>query len=318
MKLISWSKDRISELVQLWNKEIGQYFPMREELFGQNSFADTNVCYEASQIAVNAENKTIGFIVAKKWQDEIEVGLPANTGWIQVLLVHHNYRHQGVGKALLAHTENTFKQSGVTRIILGQDVWHYFPGIPSVLPQTSAWFEHQGYQANGKAFDLLSSYTALSYPKPNKPGVELSLLKKEEKSSLLTFLNRCFPGRWEYEAIQYFKHGGTGREFVVLKKNQHIIGFCRINDASSPIIAQNVYWSPLFNEALGGIGPLGVDEQERGNGYGKMVVQAGIHYLRERGINRIVIDWTGLVNFYKQLDYGVWKSYWYYVKDLVK
>ncbi|WBX82247.1 GNAT family N-acetyltransferase [Virgibacillus salarius] len=118
--------------------------------------------------------------------------------------------------------------------------------------------------------------------------------------------------------MQYFKHGGTGREFVVLKKNQHIIGFCRINDASSPIIAQNVYWSPLFNEALGGIGPLGVDEQERGNGYGKMVVQAGIHYLRERGINRIVIDWTGLVNFYKQLDYGVWKSYWYYVKDLVK
>lgn len=56
------------------------------------------------------------------------------------------------------------------------------------------------------------------------------------------------------------------------------------------MIAQNVYWAPLYKETLGGIGPLGIDAEERGQGYGLSIVKAGIVYLRKRKINRIVID----------------------------
>ena len=38
--------------------------------------------------------------------------------------------------------------------------------------------------------------------------------------------------------------------------------------ANSPFIAQNVYWSPLFEEEVGGIGPLGIDAEEQKQGYG--------------------------------------------------
>ncbi|MFK4997057.1 GNAT family N-acetyltransferase [Bacillus sp. N9] len=77
-----------------------------------------------------------------------------------------------------------------------------------------------------------------------------------------------------------------------MKKNNQIIGFCRINDNASPFIAQNIYWAPLFQHDLGGIGPLGIDSNERNNGYGLAIVQAALYYLQERKIKTIVIDWT--------------------------
>lgn len=55
---------------------------------------------------------------------------------------------------------------------------------------------------------------------------------------------------------------------------------------------------------------------ERGNGYGIAIVQAAIAFLRNRDIKHIVIDWTGLVDFYRKLDYEVWKGYTSYRKEL--
>jgi len=143
-----------------------------------------------------------------------------------------------------------------------------------------------------------------------------ALLKEEEKTDFLTFLNRCFPGRWEYEAIKYFEKGGQGREFVVLKDKDRMIGFCRINDQHSPFIAQNVYWQPLFSEPIGGIGPLGIDENERGHGYGLAIVKAAINTLRERDIQTMIIDWTSLIDFYKKLGFKPWKGYTTYFKQI--
>ena len=71
-------------------------------------------------------------------------------------------------------------------------------------------------------------------------------------------------------------------------------------------IAQNVYWAPLFEEELGGIGPLGIAPEERGKGYGLAIVQAGMYFLSQRGIKNIVIDWTNLVDFYGKLGISLW------------
>ena len=179
------------------------------------------------------------------------------------------------------------------------------------------WFESRGYEAFGEEYDLINHYgNDESKSLPTADNAAFSILDLKDKEDFLGFLNRCFPGRWEYEAMHYFQKGGTGREFVVLKKNDKIIGFSRINDSQSPFIAQNVYWAPLFDQELGGIGPLGIDANERKQGYGIAVVEAAIAYLRNRDIDKIVIDWTGLVDFYKKMGYDVWKGYHSYKKDL--
>ncbi len=319
MKYIHWNSSRLPEIVTLWNQELANDFPMRKELFKQNSFYDENVYDEGAQIVVDEDDNVIGFIAVKRWQENLDIDMAKDTGWIQVLLVDHRYRNQGIGSRLLHHAETKFKTSGIENILLGRDPWHYFPGIPTQSGNTAKWFEKRGYKSFSKEFDLIHHYVpSTKSPLPLYENVTFSILKESEKDDLIAFLHRCFPGRWEYEAIHYFEKGGTGREFAVIKKNEQIIGFCRINDANSPFIAQNVYWAPLFKEELGGLGPLGVDPKERGNGYGLAIVEAGIYFLRERNIHSIVIDWTGLVDFYKKLGFDVWKSYISLRKETVK
>lgn len=317
MKFISWDVERLEDLVNLWNQELNTSFPMRKELFEQNSFKDENILYEGSLIAVDSDDCVIGFIVAKKWQEQLDVNMSAETGWIQVILVDHEHRNQGIGSKLLTYAEAALKKSGVSQILLGRDPWHYFPGIPNKSKDVARWFEVRGYESYGNEHDLFASYDHINVVSfPSIKNGRISILEKKDKEKFLAFLRRCFPGRWEYEAIHYFRMGGTGREFIVLKRNNEILGFARINDEKSPFIAQNVYWAPLLNEELGGIGPLGIDSNERKRGYGLAIVEAAVAHLRSRKINNIVIDWTGLVDFYNKLGYDIWKSYLSYKKNL--
>lgn len=310
MTITELKKSNLKELTKLWNKEAGRMYPMREELFRQNSFEDANVYFPGSLVAWNDEGRPIGFIISKIWQEKMNVPMNAESGWIQALLVDSDYRNQGIGSGLLARAEAALKRKGVTKISLCGDPWHYFPGLPKEFERQCTWFKKRGYAEVVTTFDLMAEYPGNEENQlPACEGVEFALLQECEKESLISFLHRVFPGRWEYEALKYFEKGGTGREFAVLKKNGIIIGFCRINDGHSPFIAQNVYWAPLFDEPLGGIGPLGVDPKERGKGYGLAIVEAGVYFLRNRGIKRIVIDWTTFVDFYGRLGFEVWKEY---------
>ncbi|MCH1625948.1 GNAT family N-acetyltransferase [Ferdinandcohnia quinoae] len=316
MKYIPLDARRLPELVTLWNSAIGTDFPMREDLFKQNSFDDENLYTEGSFIAIE-DDQVIGFIISKRWQENIEIQMNSEIGWIQALIVDSSNRGKGVGSALLNKAEIALQNSGCKRILLGRDPWHYFPGIPFEYELVRNWFEHRGYLAANIESDLVKHYEDDEIDDiPDLENVQFTLLKEDEKGQLLEFLHRCFPGRWEYEAYHYFKKGGTGREFVVLKKGDKIIGFCRINDAASPYIAQNVYWSSLFQDELGGVGPLGIDSGERKQGYGLAIVKAGIAFLRKRMIHHIVIDWTGLTDFYGRLGFNVWKEYQQYYKEL--
>lgn len=293
MKYVSWNVEKLDDLVSLWNQELNEGFPMSKELFEQNSFRDENICYVASRIAVDSDDKVIGFIVAKKWQGQLNVEMKKETGWIQVLLVDHGYRNQGIGAELLKHAESILISAGMKEVLLGKDPWHYFPGIPEQFTDVAKWFESKGYEDFGEEYDLINHYDSCeSKSIPTANHAMFSILDPKDKENFLDFLHRCFPGRWEYEALRYFQKGGTGREFVVLKKNDKIIGFSRINDGQSPYIAQNVNWAPLFDKELGGIGPLGIDANERKQGYGIAIVEAAIAYLRNRDIESIVIEWN--------------------------
>ncbi len=315
MKLVAWNRNRLEELVALWNKELAVDFPMREELFKQNSFDDVNICYDSSYMAVDDQDRVIGFVVAKRWQEEIDVNMDLKKGWIQVLLVDSAHRGKGIGTALLERVEADLKSNGIAEIQLGGDPFHYFSGIPDHYQAAQKWAEKQGFNKRIDTYDLIN-HLDKKYDLPGDDTITFSILKKEEEADLISFLERCFPGRWVYETMKYFEMNGDGREFVVTKKKGQIIGFCRINDSQSPFIAQNVYWSPLFNQEVGGIGPLGIDANEQKQGYGLAIVQAAMAYLQQRNIETIIIDWTILVDFYKKLDFDPWKIYGVYLKDI--
>ncbi|WP_139490872.1 GNAT family N-acetyltransferase [Brevibacillus dissolubilis] len=311
---LPWGR-QVDAVCQLWNQEVGSHFPMRESLFQKNSMDDPNLLHDGSWIAWDeTADRLAGFVISKSWQDEIvqqaAIWHDPQTGWIQALLVHHDYRGQGIGSELIKRAEQALRRTGVARIRLGSDLYHYFPGIPRDFTQAAEWFGRRGYRLGMEQHDLLADFTDLpDTPMPALSGATLRLMVPYDREAFLSFLRESFPGRWEYEGHRYFADGGSGREFLLLEKDRELIGFCRLNDAHSPVIAQNMYWSPLFGGAVGGIGPLGISEAARGSGYGLAIVQAAVHVLQKRGIRQIVIDWTEHVDFYAKLGFGVWKSY---------
>ncbi|GIP38685.1 acetyltransferase [Paenibacillus sp. J31TS4] len=310
--------EHVGELTRLWNEEWGETFPMRDRLLVQNVLHDPNVLTAGTRVAIDEDNGQIaGYVVAKLWQDDIGgLDFGRETGWIHSLLVASSYRNRGLGSELLSLAESALRSEGVRHINLGNDFHRrVFPGVPETC-DASGWLEKRGYVRQSAVVDLYREYSnEQPVSLPEYANVTFRLLKAEEEEQLNAFMRHCFPG-WLYQTLQYWQRGGDGREFVVCEKDGDIIGFCRINDSHSPLLAQNVYWSPLFAEELGGIGPLGIDERYRGLGYGLAIVQAGVHFLQGRNIRHMVIDTTQYVDFYGKLGFRTWRSYMRYRKQV--
>lgn len=310
------SKQDMQRILKLWNEELGTEFPMREALLKQNSFADENVYWAGSFTVEDEQGDLCGFVISKRWQESKQgIVLQPGTGWIQVLLVRSTCRGQGIGTKLLLSAEQALFKQGATHIRLGADPWHYFPGVPDQNVSLQDWVSKRGYQNTRTVHDLISGKIWIE-DLPEISGVEIRLLQRGEQTKLLAFLERCFPGRWTYEALKYFELGGTGREYVVACLEGDIIGFCRINDIDTPFIAQNVYWSPLFKEPVGGVGPLGIDSRFRRSGYGLAMVHTAVELLKKRGAAQVIIDWTDQLHFYGKLGFEVWKTYHQFAKKL--
>lgn len=319
MKSLAINEINPEDIVNFWNRNIGKDFPMTIELFQQNTLESELLCRKSTRIVMNRFDEIIALIVAKKNKEINSSDLPTNTGWIQVLIVDKEFRKQGIGSHLLSLVEDKFKEDGIEKLFIGKDPYHYFPGVPSQYKQTVRWFEKRGYQRGRVEYDLINKYSDAEKNKEfetiKDKEITISLLKSHEKELLLAFMKKEFPGRWVFELKEYFKHNGNGREFIILKEKGKIIGFARINDSLSPIIAQNTYWSSLFDEELAGIGPLGIASNKRAKGYGLIIVKAAISTLRKRALTPIVIDWTSLVKFYNKLGFNIWKSYDTYSKS---
>ncbi|TFB24415.1 GNAT family N-acetyltransferase [Filobacillus milosensis] len=317
MKYKNLTRKDSKQIVECWNRNIGNLFPMTEKLFIQNSLNDYNLDPDASIVIKDGE-LIVGFIIAKHYQESIDFGIPSHIANIQVLLVDKEYRQQGIGKNLLNKCLDTLSKKGKKEVRLGRDTWHYFPGVPVEYEDTRSWFEKQGF-SRGRYIDTDMS-RSFSKDEPfeqlQNPDADFSILKPEDQDELCEFMKANFPGRWDYEVNKYFELGGTGRDFVVLRIDGAIQGFCRMNDEVTPFIGCNVNWAGVFDGKVGGIGPLGVNKDVRGNGLGLDVVKAGMNTLRERGIDHIIIDWTGLVDFYKKVGFDVFKQYGTYYKKL--
>lgn len=308
MTVVPLSDISIAEIVELWNEEIGDRFPMNTALWNQNTVNEPNVL-EAGSLAVMEDGKLRGFIVAKRYVEKLDTQMPTTVGWIQCMLVRMSSRKEGIGSELLRLAEQALREAGVGEIRLGRDPWHYFPGVPLEDEATSDWFGKRGYEKGGIETDLIKDCRNDELYSLANPSEHYRLLIQNDIPSLLRFLERVFPGRWHYEALHYELIGGSGREFMGFFVDGELQGFCRMNDPQSPVIAQNVYWSALCDGKMGGIGPLGIAREIRGNHFGIDLVKAAANELIGRGMTDIVIDWTQLIPFYEKLGFTTWKQY---------
>ncbi|TDQ38716.1 GNAT family N-acetyltransferase [Aureibacillus halotolerans] len=311
MELTPIASEEMDKWIAFWNNVHGSDYPMREALFRQNTLEDPNWLPSASRAAF-VDEELAGIVTVKYWQEGEAIPSYQQTGWIQWLAVAPKWRRQGIGSALLRHAEAELQKAGATSIAIGRDPGDFFPGVPSEYKETATWLEKHAYQSQGQAFDLAKVVPPITAE--NKPSVRP--LKPEEAPALLAFLDREFPGRWAYEARRYFKAGGSGAAYLVLVENDDIVAFARTNQPATSIIGQNVYWAPLFDGPLGGIGPLGVAKSARGKGYGRQIIGEAVTYMEQLGLKHLVIDWTAHEGLYEKWGFVPYKHYEMYGKEL--
>ena len=178
------------------------------------------------------------------------------------------------------------------------------------------WFQKRGFEFTYQTHDLISRTN-------KKIGIKNNNFKfisadKINKDLVIKFIESCWPGRWTKEAIDYYNNGGNGREYqICINDKNEIIAFAKVcyPNTLTKCISNSLTWRARF-DALGGIGPLGVAPNYRGLHLGYDIVVSSLNNLINFGISDIIIDWTGLLEFYRKMGFEVWKVYFYLQKKL--
>lgn len=305
------------EIINLWNEEVGFIYPLTNKNFQANVINEPTMSWEDSYVAF-VEGKLVGFIIVKTGKSLDKIPEYQDFAWISLMFVSKKYRKQGIGGELLKRAEGGLSKKGIKEIIVGKDINNFFPGIPIDFNRlTTDWFLKRGFQVSYQTHDLIAKSSDLSRFDIRNKHLEFRLAKQEEKTQVIEFVRSNFSNRWAYEVEQVFTNPKKGNQILLCLDNDEILAFCKINNSKEGNVTYNTVWANRFTR-LGGIGPLGVSVSRRKIGLGYDIVAESINYLLDEGVSDIIIDWTGLISFYQQFNFEVWKSYFYASKKMVK
>jgi GNAT superfamily N-acetyltransferase len=319
IEFVNYRKELVPEIVRLWNEsELNLLYPLTEAFWQYNTIGQ-GVNFQAADFIGAIINKQLsGFVLTRRFRDLInnpDMQINAKIGWISALVVAKAYRKQGIGTALLQKAEENLV--GVTKIRLGGDVGHFFPGVPAELP--TRFFEKRGYEFETQLHSDLHRSLHDWQTQPEPAGVKSGEYyfrqgKPGEEIAIIEFLAKAFPGRWRYKIALDFAQNVSPEDITLLKRHDHsIAGFLECRHVQSANLVPTLAFAN--KPTWGGIGPLGVDSTVRGGGLGLGIIAYATDYLKSLGVTDIIIDWTSLVDFYGKLGYTVHRTYRYGFKN---
>lgn len=307
MKIKKLNLTNYKDVLSLWNSEVGFIYPIAEEEFVSRVLE--NKYLFSSYIAYNKE-KAVAFIVSK-------IDIENFLGWISLFYVSKKERCQGIGSSLLSRIEAEFKEKQIKKIKVGSDYGNFFPGIPCDFVNLSCpWFEKHGYKMSRYTYDLVSKKSNIKTYEVLDKGFIFKKATLKEKNGVLDLL-KTFSKRWYDEGLDAIKANDFENSYIIAvsKETEEVVAFLRCNKIDLNKKPYNLTWHQRF-ECLTGIGPLGVKESYRKLGLGKDIISYALKNLKESNSTDVLIDWTGLLEFYQKFGFEVWKSYIYTEKDL--
>jgi GNAT superfamily N-acetyltransferase len=292
-------------------------YPINERFLCYNMIPSTGEVIEG-QVAIH-HGEALGFVLACAAMDDPAITL----GWVSAIAVHPSAQRQGIGSELLTWAENWLKDKGCKRIRIGGNLRPFAPGLPSPTraePDGEAgrggegvrsFFTKHGYKSpSGQPYEYDMARSLKNYqPIYSKPAhTDLSPMKSGEEYLLLEFLEREYPGRWEFEAKEFIKNAGRASDYLLLRVNDVVHGSCRLtlSDSDHPI---ERFYPQRLSPPWGQFGSLGVSKTIRGQGLGGYLIDAAALHLQSLGVDGCVIDWTSLVELYKKFGFKVYNQY---------
>lgn len=307
----------IPALVALWNASMPPAFPLSERLLRQIITDDPYYEPEGHWVARDrsAGGDIAGWVLSKSMRAAgPEVGRFQNRGGVGALCVHPDYQRRGLGTELLNRAEAWLEQNASPQTLL-YFPHHLLPGVPVECESARHFFERRGYGNWHQCVDLerdLSDYEmppAVRTTLAANPDVEIRPCREEEQQAVIDFVAREFPGAWTYSTRYHFRCGGAASDFVIAVEGSEIIGFCHTGDFGSARLLAGAYWLASGQKYFGGLGPIGMAQAQRKRGLGLALCALAVADLQRRGVARMAIDWTNLVDFYGRLGFAVSRRY---------
>lgn len=299
----------LDALVAIWNAACGGSLPANRRFFAYCVRPSTGA--EQSGCLALVDERPAGFVLASA-----AVATFGDAGWIDALAVAPEYQRQGVGGRLLAWAERWLAARGCHGARPGGSLRAFVPGVP-IDAGATAFFERRGYALRQHTWDVARDLGDHDGPATTRvPPADVRPVAPGQEPALLEFLERAFPGRWAYEYREALSEGARPGDFLALWLDGAVEGFCRLTfeDSLRPI---ERFYPQRLPRPWGQLGPIGVGERCRGQGYGAAVLDAGLRHLRGRGVRGCVIDWTDLVDFYGKFGFAPYRQFALMAKTLV-
>lgn len=304
-------------IASLWNAACSQEFAITPYFVRYNLQANTGIVKEGRLVLLN--DKPWGFIIAEAMPEFSRVS-PPQMGWISALAVAPHFQHQGIGSRLLDWAEGWLKLQGCQRIRTGGNVRTFVPALPVEL-QSEGFFFKRGFierqpepeycwdVSRDLGDELLITRKPCPMPEALRPA------GATDRNALDEFISREFPGRWWYEYTEFVANSGRISDINILTLDGKVEGFAWITmeDSARPL---NRYYLHRYPHPWGQLGPIGVSQSIRKEGWGGYLLQFGLERLRALGVRGCVIDWTSLLNFYGKYGFKPYHKYHVMVKQI--
>lgn len=302
----------VAAATELWNAACGTDLAISERMVRYGLQTATGGRADA-RLAVH-DGQPLGFVVVTTLPGDPSVA-PKELGWIEALAVHPDAQRQGVGSALLAWAEHWLHDQGCQAVALGAGLRHFTPGVPVEL-ESAPFFVRHDYigdsldaPAAEQTWDVAADLARYTTP-PTVRAVDAAVrpAQPSDEAAILEFFHREFPGRWRFEFEEQLRGGGRISDYMVLWSARGVDGCCTLTFEDS-LRPMDHFFPYRLPRPWGQLGGIGISADRRGQGYGALLLDAGLRRLHNNGVNGCVIDWTSLVDFYGKFGFTPYRRY---------
>jgi predicted N-acetyltransferase YhbS len=252
-------------------------------------------------------------VVATKRLPEPIAGYDRPVGWVSMLAVDPQVGEtRAAVKCLLDHAVDWLSDRGAERVGFGGDLRKVVPGLPSEAPTAYVEaVEAVGFERDGPSSDLYYALdsgvadAAIEQYADTAPGVTVRPARPDNESALREFVERNFPGRWAYQVESNCRLPGAISDYWLVCEAGTPVAFAGTGRWDSTVLSSCVNWGARWGPAYCGLGPIGVAESHRGNGYGLALIATVMQQFRADGHRHMTIDGVrdGLFDYYAKLGF---------------
>lgn len=319
---VSFEKADFEALAALWRRTMPSRFAVSPEMLRTNTVDSPLFDWGASAIEVGPEGPNAFVAVKRSASPSLFTGPDPDQAHLSCLV----YSEPNLAVDLVARAKAILRERGVYKLVFGADSRHFFPGCPTECAALRDFLIIEGFEEGSEVIDLerpmpdyapptgsldvLAGWGAESRPEaPTAGAATVGPVRTEEIGALKVFLNREFPGRWASDTLRMIEDEGTSEGVFALFVGDRVEGFAVTQRDGQKVPFGGAVWHLDLGDGWGSLGPIGVSTGVRGRGLGDALLAASLLGLKERGVQRCIIDWTTLEAFYGRHGFERARSY---------